>query len=357
MGTGDYVMTPVSLNGIIPNRQDFINKPDFTKNGSEDSSVLKINKMKRMIAGTEKEDAVGLSKIVKDTYAQSQATRNKRVSAKDSANAVKQHVYNFKNISGQLARAKTSLSAKQVASKARREVVKLKQKLFSGKYDNEELQLAIDHAKAMERVAKKKARHLEEEELVKITDKQGTPSEYSDIEDKLEKKQDEIYEEYDRAEQEEFDAEVEKLSNDKIKEIEASIQESIKDNQEMIQASMQDSFEELTDDMMDLLFDAMEEITEDTLSQITDQLLSIADTEMTENEFKVFKLKHRTSEEKAITEADAKYLKGIFDRYQNLNKQGVMPGMQAPISQEGNLVATFGGNFGADAPNIINVSL
>lgn len=350
-------MTPVGLNGIISSRQEFLSKPDCSKNSLENDSVRKINKMKRMIAGTEKEETVGVNRIVKDTFAQSQATRNKRVNAKDSTNTIKQHIYNFKNISGQLARAKTSLNAKQVASKARREVVKLKQKLISGKYDEEELQVAIDHAKAMERVAKKKARHLEEEELVKITDKQGTSSEYSDIEDKLEKKQDEIYEEYDRMLRDEFDAKVDELSDNQIKEIEASIQEAIKDNQEMIQATMQDSFEEMTDDMMDLLFDAMEEITEDTLSQITDQMLSIADTEMTENEFKVFRLKHRTSEEKAITEADAKYLKAIFDRYQNLNKQGAMPSVQAPISPEGNVDTAFSGSFGVDAPSIINVSI
>ena len=84
-----------------------------------------------------------------------------------TSNLLKKLKYSFKNISGKLIRSKTSVAARQVAGEAKREVLRLKQQKQSGKYDNEEIEAAINHAKAMERVAKKKVRHLEEEELAK----------------------------------------------------------------------------------------------------------------------------------------------------------------------------------------------
>lgn len=70
--------------------------------------------------------------------------------------------------------------ARLAAAQARREILRLKSQKQSGKYDNEELEAAIEHAKAMERVAKKKARHLEEEEMAKCT---GGPCAGSRIEE------------------------------------------------------------------------------------------------------------------------------------------------------------------------------
>ena len=93
--------------------------------------------------------------------------RNQRLNKKDTSNLLKKLKYSFKNISGKLIRSKTSVAARQVAGEAKREVLRLKQQKQSGKYDNEEIEAAINHAKAMERVAKKKVRHLEEEELAK----------------------------------------------------------------------------------------------------------------------------------------------------------------------------------------------
>ena len=58
-----------------------------------------------------------------------------RKSSKNTANAVKKLKYDFKAISAQILRSKTSLNAKQVAGKARREVLRLKREKQSGGYD------------------------------------------------------------------------------------------------------------------------------------------------------------------------------------------------------------------------------
>lgn len=109
------------------------------------------------------------SGIVNQILGYSDSVRTARSKAKDASLEVKKLQYNFKSISTQILRSKTSANARQIAGKARREVLRLKRQRQSGAYDDEELQAAIVHAQAMERVAKKKARHLQEEELMKVS--------------------------------------------------------------------------------------------------------------------------------------------------------------------------------------------
>lgn len=329
-------------------------RPKSTANSVDRFS--KVQQMKRMIAGTEKE-AAGTNKIIKDTLSQSKLLREQRASSKSTNSAVKQLRYNYKSISSQLTRSKTSVSAKQVASKARREVVKLKQKLMTGKYDKEELEAAIDHAKAMERAANKKARHLTEEEMVKITDEANGSNEVSELEDRIEEKQKEIYDSYDEAVKEEFSDEIEAISEEQARKMEEQIRESMEETREMMEASMEESMEEMSDDMMSLLMETMEEITEDTLSQLSDQLLSITDLEMDHNEFKAYTTKHRTSEDKDMLEADAKYLKAIFDKYQRELKGGGAPVGGANISFGGSTSSDTFSSGAIDASAGVNVCI
>jgi predicted Zn-dependent protease len=60
--------------------------------------------------------------------------------------------------------AKTTVNAKKAASLARKQIAQLKRKQSTGEYDDEELKNAIEHAEKMERIAKKKEKHLKEEE-------------------------------------------------------------------------------------------------------------------------------------------------------------------------------------------------
>lgn len=300
----------------------------------ENRLSARVSKMQRMINGTESSRKT--NSIVESTKSYGESIRTQRNASKNTASSLKQLRYNFKNISSQLARSKTSVNAKQVASKARREVVKLKQKLMTGKYDKEELEAAITHAKSMERAANKKARHLLEEEMVKIDDDSVYDMTSSSLEEKYEQKIDEAYKNLD----EEFEQSLSESSKEQIEDMEESIIESIEDVVEMIS--------EDSEEMMDVLSDALRDMLEDTLGELADSLLMTTDTEMNEEEFKTFKIKHRNAEDKDILEADAKYLKAIFDRYSRMVSNS---NLESPVAADSSQSAAMSGF----EPAIINV--
>lgn len=267
-----------------------------------------ISEIKRKLSGNRKDDMYSDTMLdAQKSYGES--IRESRNNAKATATQVKKLKYNFKKISSQIRNSKTSASARQVASAAHREVIKLKQKMQTGKYDNEELEAAIDHAKSMERAAKRKARHLEEEELIKITDKYGNSeekegSEASDaiaIEEQMEERIDAAYEEMDEVEKQRMEAYMEMMQE--------MAEESMED-------SMEESLEEVSDEMYDLMAESMDDMLEDTMENLMDGMMIVTDSEMDKDEFKKYQLKHRTAEDKAMLEADMKYLKAMFDMYQ-----------------------------------------
>lgn len=146
-----------------------------------------------------------IDSAVKSSQSYAEMIRTKRQNAKDTSLKLKKLKYQFKDISSRILRSKTSTIARQVASQARREVLRLKREKQSGNYDSEEIEAAITHAKAMERVARKKVKHLEEEEMAKASggpcagsmiaeeDIEGT-DEAEDIEDNEEIPEDEALE-------------------------------------------------------------------------------------------------------------------------------------------------------------------
>lgn len=287
-----------------------------------------VNEMKRMMTGTDKNKNKPQS-VVDQTLKYGESIRASRNKTKDTSTQLKKLKYNFKDISGQIRKSKTSVNAKQVASKARREVVQLKMKMQTGKYDNEELEAAITHAKAMERAAKKKARHLEEEELIKITENSnGTAAAFSELESEME---------------------------EKIEAEELELEESMEEAQEIMEESMEEAIEQATEDMYDMLSDSMEELMEETLGDLAESMMAMTDYEMTEDEFTAFKLKHRSSEEKSMLEADAKYLKAMFDMYdRKLNGAG--GGIQGMSSIYADMSGvTFSGSESMPIPNAVDV--
>ena len=72
--------------------------------------------------------------------------------------------YKFKQVSTQIMRTKKSAAAGQVISTARQMVASLKRMYGTDDYDDTELRHAIEHAERMVRIAKKKKKHLLEEE-------------------------------------------------------------------------------------------------------------------------------------------------------------------------------------------------
>ena len=72
--------------------------------------------------------------------------------------------YKQRRISTMITQATTSGNARQVLASAKTETVNLRRKLASGKYNDREVRAAIRHAERMERVAKKRMKHLQQEE-------------------------------------------------------------------------------------------------------------------------------------------------------------------------------------------------
>ena len=232
------------------------------------------------------------------------ALRAQRNKSKNTSLNKKKIKYRFKSISSKIISSKTSASAKQVVSMAKREVMRLRKEKQKGGYDAEEIEAAIAHAKAMEIVAKKKARHLEQEEMAKaangifennpaLTKANEERDEEQTVENTDETALDEIEEE--TVEYEEFS---EEYTEDEMF--------SAEDIQiEMLAPLIQEMSEELAE----LESDLMEEMG---LDELTEEFLNVSD--MDASDLKELKMKHRLKEQKEIAEADAAYLKAVFEQ-------------------------------------------
>lgn len=211
--------------------------------------------------------------------------------SKPSVKKSKRLQYKFKRISSQIMRAKTSGSARQVMVKARGETAKLRKLLKSGEYDDNELRNAIIHAERMEKIAKKRVKHLEEEEDAK---KQGGVCEA------------------------ELDEELQKDSLEGL---------DVQDVLEMDGEELKELMEELQD--------AMEELEE---TNGLEELSQIVREDMDPEDLELLKKKHRSEELREIVEADMKYLKALFSQFEKERQEassGVsleLGGMEVPIS-------------------------
>jgi hypothetical protein len=177
----------------------------------------------------------------------------------------KRLTYNYKKVSAQILRAKTANSAGKAVTQARAQVAQLRKKLRTGEYDDKELENALIHAERIARAAKKKEKHLEEEERVKP---EGGVCEASS-EDVEEKPQDAFME-----------------NSDEYRKLMKKLQETMK---------------KLDDAMAESLETGLDEFSED-----------IAPGDIDPEDFAMLKKKHRLDELREITEADLNYLKSRF---------------------------------------------
>ena len=305
--------------------------------------------------------------IVTSSLSYSESLRDQRQQTKNTTLALKKLKYQFKNISSKILRSKTSQAAKQAAGQARREVLRLKRQKQSGNYDDDEIQAAIDHAKAMERVAKKKAKHLEEEELAKAAGGicQGdriSEEETKDVQDaEAENAQNE----------EEMSAEgsADEVSGDLSAYEYAADSYDISDYIDLgidafyaqtgdFMSEMSDFTSEMMQEMSDSLRDLMEEMGLDGLS---DNAVSV-NREMDPADLKMMKIKHRNKEMKDIVKADAEYLKAVFDHLEKMKDNMVIPtggGMSLSAGSSGTSFSADAAGIGAQvapAP-VIDISL
>ncbi|MBO4267559.1 MAG: hypothetical protein J5910_10280 [Lachnospiraceae bacterium] len=240
--------------------------------------------------GTGADDHMPVS-VVDSMQLYSQNLKKQRTKASNTMLEKKKYKYSFKRISSKIISSKTSTAARQVISQARREIQKLKDARRTGKYDNDEIDAAIDHAKAMERIARKKARHLEEEELAKRSSS-GVSESVTAAADASEDK-DPVAKEIDR------------LRKD-IGDVKKNAE-----NEEYIES------EEITNSMIEDICKGMEEMLDqiEELNDLMDELVSDP-ANMDPEDIKASEMKHRIKEMKEITKADADYLKAVFEHYE-----------------------------------------
>lgn len=318
-----------------------------------------VTDIRRMLARddrngqTQVANSWGQDSIVTSTLSYSESLRNQRQQTKNTTLALKKLKYQFKSISSKILRSKTSQAAKQAAGQARREIMRLKRQKQNSDSDSEEIDAAIAHAQAMERVAKKKAKHLEEEEMVKAAGGicQG----------------DRISEEETKDVQ---DAEAENAQNEEEMSAEGSADEvsgdfsayeyagDSYDTSDYIalgmdafyaqagdfMSEMSDFTSEMMQEMSDSLRDLMEEMG---LDGISDTAVSV-NREMDPADLKMMKIKHRNKEMKDIVKADAEYLKAVFDHLEKMKDNAVIPtGNTGAVSS-----GMTGTSFSADAVGV-----
>lgn len=236
---------------------------------------------------------------------------------KPSTKKKKRIQYNFREISNQILQTKTSGSASRVLVSARSKVAMLARMVRNSDYDENELEQALIHAKKMERIAKKRMKHLQQEEKAERT---GSCSDDLDA--------------YEEA-KESAEAEAEAESEQQDEELEALMQE--------YQASMQSmekSMEELTNEVM-----------AEGLDELSDELGLSVQKNMSPEDLERLKKKHRADELKEITEADLKYLKALFDKLAKEKSEassGVslqLSGMEMPVETTEAPVTVEGANL------------
>lgn len=303
-------------------RDNTLQKYAKNQNGMQtEKKTQDIKQMLREAKRQEKKQA-GPTSLVDQQKQYAKSLNESRVKSKDTSNEIKKLKYNFKGVSAQILRAKTSSSARQAASKARREVVRLKRMGQSGEYDAEELQAAISHAQAMERVAKKKAMHLQQEEMVKVSDEAAPENSAESVQrDILEENFEQMQE------QQDLQQEMTEEQMEAMQEVMAEQMEAMQDMMEEQMEAMQDMLAEEMANMQESMMSSMEEMLEETSAlDLMDAMSMTVDMEMTPDEFKMLKIKHRNKESKDIVEADVKYLKAIFDKLEATNSSSVVGG-------------------------------
>lgn len=225
--------------------------------------------------------------------------------SKSSGKKKKKLNYNYKEISGQLMRARTSISARLVLSRAFDKVGMLRRKLKSGQYNEKEVEKAIAHAEQIAQVARKRMKHLQEEERLK----RGGPCEAEMEEEK-----------------EEF--RLEDLDLEQLDDVELDSEEMRK-----LMEELEETLEELED------MDGLEELT------------GAVQEDMDPEDLELLKKKHRAKELKEIMEADMKYLKALFNELERERREGIssvsleIAGMEMPTPVVEMPVAAEGGSI------------
>lgn len=300
------------------------------KNKSSVTDIRRMLSRNSQSTQTQAANSWGQDSIVTSTLSYSESLRDQRQQTKNTTLALKKLKYQFKSISSKILRSKTSQAAKQAAGQARREIMRLKRQKQNSDSDSEEIDAAIAHAQAMERVAKKKAKHLEEEEMVKAAGGICQGDRISEEETK--DAQDAESENARNAEEMSAEDSANEVSGDFSTYEYAGDSYDISDYVDLgmdefyaqagdFMSEMSDFTSEMMQEMSDSLRDLMEEMGLDVES---DTVVSV-NREMDPADLKMMKIKHRNKEMKDIVKADAEYLKAVFDHLEKMKDNMVIP--------------------------------
>ena len=331
------------------------------KNKSSVTDIRRMLSRNSQSTQTQAANSWGQDSIVTSSLSYSESLRNQRQQTKNTTLALKKLKYQFKNISSKILRSKTSQAAKQAAGQARREIMRLKRQKQNSDSDSdsEEIDAAIAHAQAMERVAKKKAKHLEEEEMVKAAGGIWQGDRISEEETK--DAQDAEAKNVENAEEMSAESSEDEMSRDLSAYEYAGSEAYAGDSYDMsdyidlgidafyaqtgdFMSEMSDFTSEMMQETSDSLRDLMEEMGLDGLS---DNTVSV-NREMDSADLKMMKIKHRNKEMKDIVKADAEYLKAVFDRLEKMKDNPVIPSGGGVSLSAG----YSGTSFSADADGI-----
>lgn len=229
--------------------------------------------------------------------------------------------YKFRRISNQIIQTKTSGNARRVLASAKGETVNLRRKRATGDYNSSELQRAIRHAERMERIARKRMKHLQQEENI---EKHGDSAwqvgfDEEDLEEMLK-----------NGEGEDFTG----LNAEEIKQLMQELQE------ELEQLQQENGLEELT------------------------QTIQV---NMDPAQLEQLKKKHRAEEMREIMEADLQYLKALFDQLQKERQESASPasdsvslqlsGVEIPVQIDERTAAEVVSDGAATAGGTIDISV
>ena len=328
-------------NQLRAKQETAANIPGMNRFDTDTSSktAQEVSEIRRMLTGSERtqdgtkpsakttKNRTVMDEILSSMQNYGQSVKTQRQQTQDTSLAKKKFNYHFKNISAQIIRSKTSMAAKQVATQATREILRLKGEKMSGKYDSEEVEAAILHAESMERVARKKVRHLEEEELAKAS---GASFMETPTEEDNTSKSPAAHFTYERTEettntvsfrmQDSCEGYAESTTIDTDPDRLADLATMFSGMDRMF-SDAEGLMDELTDEIMDAFTEGMRDMMDEMgFSDLADSLLSEGN-EMDPDELKMLKIKHRIKEMKEITEADSAYLKAFFDHLENMKNQ------------------------------------
>lgn len=191
--------------------------------------------------------------------------------------------YSFKEISTRLLKTKKSGNAQRVLLSAKQKVASLRLMYKGGVYDDDEVFAALLHAQAIARVAKKRVKHLEEEERAeKKVGEDGSLCE-ADLEEKTE---------------------------------EATTKQIQKEEREQIKAKYDmQRMQKLMEQYERMMQEAMKELEQlDNMDEFSEEMGIDGEISLDPEDLELMKKKHRADEMRAIMEADMKYLKFMFDK-------------------------------------------